>query len=1101
MERLIVYKASAGSGKTYKLTEEYIRLALSVPFRQILAVTFTNKATAEMKDRITGVLDDLAKGRESSYLPVMMSASGLDEAALRAKAAGTLDDILHNYSWFSVGTIDSFFQRIIRGFARETGLQSGFELELDNRRVLEKVIDRILIETETNSDLRKWLMNYAESRIREGLSWNFRRDMTRLGVQVFSEEFMQFRKELTDKLSDKAFMKSYLSDMHSVKAGFENRMGQIGSDALAFMQERGLSVSDFSYGAAGVAGYFEKISAKKQYEPGKRVLAAVDNSDAWFSRSSPVKDEIASAVGERLNRMLADAVDEYNSGYPGYISAGLIISNFYTLGILNDITRQTRAYAEENNLFLLSDVAALLSGIINGNEAPFIYEKTGHFYRHFMIDEFQDTSRMQWSNFVPLIKNSLSENRRNILVGDVKQSIYRWRSGDWRILAGEAEEEMRLFEPVVKPLEINWRSKKNIVDFNNMLFSSAPQVIQDQFTREFESSTLPEEYGESLKSQIASAYVEHYQKVPDKSEKAGGYVSVKFMDNAGSDWKSSVLEGVPGLIISILQRGYSAGDIAILVRNHSEGRDIANSLLQWQAMHRESGQVNLEFISEEFLLLRESFSVQLIVAVLRFISAPDDSINRAQVINMYCRYLGGMPPEKLTDHDLFATVSPEDDGAWERLLPHAFTSDTDGLVRLSLYELVEKLIMNFGLNDVPGEVPYLMAFQDVVLDYSKKEAGSAGSFAEWWEEHGGSFSVSSSDRQDAMRIMTIHKSKGLQFKVVVIPFGEWNIDHNPLHDNFLWCKPGSPPFDRLELVPVKYKSELANSIFAGNYFDEKMQVFVDNLNLLYVAFTRPEEELHVFTPLPDENRKDKEKIRSVSDILYPVLTGISGPRDDVSHMFAGNDDGNITDCDWDDNEKWFSAGKAVVCTEKPKNGTGDGLMLDEYRVNNFRDKLRLRLYGSLFFDKEAEKGQRIARGRLMHEIFESIVTAGDVPKAVEQKCYEGLIGKDEAGALAGDIERLIGDKRVAHWYDGSWHVRNETAILLKSGRTRRPDRVMTRKDEVVVVDYKFGDYSPSVYEGQVRRYMSELTGMGYNNVTGYVWFVLSGELEEVKSDI
>ncbi len=1137
MQRLIIYKASAGSGKTYKLTEEYLGLALRIPFRQILAVTFTNKATAEMKDRIAGVLYSLASGRQSPYLDYLISETGIDEAALRVKAGDLLEDILHNYSRFSVGTIDSFFQKIIRGFARETGLQSGFELELDNRRVLDKVIDRIMIETESNRDLQNWLMKYAESRIRDGLSWNFRKDIGRLGNQVFSETFMQFRQEMTDRLSDKSFMTEYLLALTKLKKDFESKMSRPGIDALDFIQQKGLEISDFSYRAAGVAGYFEKISSGKQFDPGKRVLDAVDNPESWYAKSSVKKTEITDAVDGGLNRMLKEALETFNAGYTEYLTANLILSNFYTLGILNDITRQTREYTEENNLFLLSDVASLLAGIISGNEAPFIYEKTGYFYRHFMIDEFQDTSRIQWRNFIPLITDSLSENNRNILVGDVKQSIYRWRNGDWRILAGEIEKEMNLFDPLVKPLEVNWRSKKNIVDFNNMLFQYSPEIMQEQFRNEYLDSALPEECGLRLQEQIATAYNEHSQKLPDDTSKDGGYVSVKFFDNEQGNWKADVLKNLPGTLADIISSGYSPRNIAILVRNHADGAEIAKRLLEWQSEQGKDNPVRLDFISEEFLLLQESVSVQLLEALIKFLSGPSDKINRAHIINLYCRYLGHAPFDGATDHDLFAKLDGEDEASWIELLPEEFTRGVDYLKQLSVYEMTEQLIIIFKLDDIPGEVPYLMAFQDAVLDYSRKEAGGAGLFAEWWDENSGRFSVSSSDRQDAIRIMTIHKAKGLQFKVVVIPFGDWRTDHNPMHDNFIWCRPDREPFSRLSLVPVKYKADLAGSIFVYDYFNEKMQVFVDNLNLLYVAFTRSEEELHVCAPMPGESRKNKDSVKSVSELLYIILSEYSGP-----HTYAGassatrqsdtaSADDHSTESStaglsadasaydistklniasdslprlpgsWSDSDKIFTAGSRVNPPAGTVADTGNELMLEKYRVNDFRDKLKLRLYGSLFFDSEGEAGKRIAHGRLMHEIFEKIITADDVEKAVTGKYHEGMIFADEVVPLAGEIKKLISDKRIAHWYSGNWRVRNETGILLKTGKTRRPDRVMISEGEVVVADYKFGEHSRPGYAGQVRRYMKELKNMGYENVKGFVWYVLSGELDEVKPNI
>ena len=1110
MEKLIIYKASAGSGKTYKLTEEYLRLAFKIPYTRILAVTFTNKATAEMKDRITGVLDMLAKGNDSPYLQILMDDNRMDEFAVRDKAGRVLDEILQNYSRFSVGTIDSFFQQVIRGFARETGLQSGFELELDNRRVLEKVIDRLILETSTNDGLRDWMMRYTIERIKDGQSWNFRRDIGRLGNQVFNETFMEFRKEMSEKLSDREFMNNYMASLHSVRNDFEKQMNEFGNSGLALIEQRGLSVSDFIYGAKGVAGYFEKITVgKKQYEPGKRVADAAADTSIWCTRKSPSKTEIDSVVETGLCRILNQAIEFLDDHYPSYVSSKLVLSNIYTLGILNDITRHIREYASENNLFLLSDVASLLAGVIGTNDAPFVYEKTGHFYRHFMIDEFQDTSSIQWKNFVPLITNSLAENNRNILVGDVKQSIYRWRNGDWRILASGIQQDMKIFSPQVRTLEINWRSKRNIVEFNNSLFESGPEIIRDQFHREYIEAGLPEDFAADMVEQIGRAYADQAQELPVGEDKEGGCVNIQFQDNNDGDWKQSVLDNLPQLLTGIRSRGYKLSDMAILVRNKRDGQQIAGALLDWQAGQSEKEGMRLDFISEEFLLIRESTSVRLLLALMTYLIDSSDRINRAVILSEYCRYLQGIPHEGLSDHDLFGSITAGDDTVLEKLLPAEFIPRKGYLRQLSIYELVEQLIDIFGLKNRRNEIPYLMGFQDVVLDYSRKEGGGTGPFIEYWQEHCSSFSVSSNDSQDAMRIMTIHKAKGLQFKIVLIPFGEWNIDHNPLHDNFLWCRPTVKPFNKLDLVPVKYKSELAKSIFARDYFNEKMQVFVDNLNLLYVAFTRAEEELYAFMPLPAEKQREWENVKSISALLYKILadqrqqTGEadgagsgSSTETKIGHQNA-RENGVPGQGSWNDEMKLFSRGMPGIQSYADSLVSEDRMVPEIYHVNNFKNKLRLRPYSNLFFSDDQEIGKRIDHGKLMHDIFENIVTFKDIEKAVMQKSNDGIITKSEAVDLIGTISDIASRKNVAHWFDGTWRVRNETAILMKGGKTVRPDRVMIKDDQVIVVDYKFGEQLQPRYMNQVRRYMGELREMGYNNLKGYVWYALNGTIDEV----
>ncbi|MFP4367456.1 MAG: 3'-5' exonuclease, partial [Bacteroidales bacterium] len=670
-------------------------------------------------------------------------------------------------------------------------------------------------------------------------------------------------------------------------------------------------------------------------------------------------------------------------------------------------------------------------------------------------------------------------------------------------------------------------------EFNNSFFRYSPEVIQEQFRSEYLDAGLPEDFADDMAEQIGSAYAEQSQKLPEGEDREGGFVHVKFSGNSNRDWKDKVLHDLPGLLNNILSRGYSRKDIAILVRNKRDGNEIAKALMDWQAEHGMESAMKLEFISEEFLLLQESVSIHLLLALMGYLVDPADRINKAIILNEYHRYLQANKGVRVPDQDLFGSIAFSNEDRSDNLLPDDFISRKEELGQLSLYELVEQLISVFGLSDHDSELPYLMAFQDVVLDYSRKEGGGIAPFIEWWQEHSSTLSVSSNERQDALRIMTIHKAKGLQFKVVLIPFADWDIDHNPLHDNFLWCRPVIKPFEKLDLVPVKYSRELAGSIFARDYFNEKMQVFVDNLNLLYVAFTRAEEELYSFAPLPEEKKANKEKVKSISDLLYRILpaakpeeerdtAGEGGkgiittgdwkgdltnrgdqktdPGDTTGHLIdavSHDMDLAISGGKWNDEEKIFTMGKRGESPGTVDSATDDELVPGRYHVNDFMNKLRLRPYGNLFFSGNPDTGKRIDHGKLMHEIFENIITSKDIEKAVMQKCHEGIISRNEAREMIDIIRSITGKKEVARWFDGSWRVRNETAILLKGGKTRRPDRVMIKEGQVVVVDYKFGGQLQARYKNQVRRYMTELKEMGYRNLKGYVWYPLIGKMDEV----
>ena len=445
----------------------------------------------------------------------------------------------------------------------------------------------------------------------------------------------------------------------------------------------------------------------------------------------------------------------------------------------------------------------------------------------------------------------------------------------------------------------------------------------------------------------------------------------------------------------------------------------------------------------------------------------------------------------LSGHHLFGLIEGGDDG-WLRYLPAGFGDRAGYLGRLPLFDLVEELISLFGLHRTETEIPYLLAFQDLIIDFTRREAGGLHSFLEWWEENGPAASVSSSEKQDALRIMTIHKAKGLQFGVVIVPFGDWRIDNDPRHDNILWCSPRSEPFNRLELVPVRYGTSLAASLFAREYFTEKMQAFVDNLNLLYVALTRAVSELHAFAPLPAKTDIENGRVKSTGNLLFKAFTSPFGDGD--ADRIALHEH-------WNADENAFVAGRPVVI--KVGEGLvagGDDLRVDSYTVNDYRERLRLRLRGNIFFAGDRDKQKRIDEGRLMHMIFEKIITAGDVEKAVRGQYYSGVIDLGEAGGLTARIGDHLKDERVAFWFDGSMKVMNEAAILLPGGELKRPDRVMVKGDEITVVDYKFGEQSNPAYTRQVRGYMKEVAKMGYRPVRGFIWYVTTGIIEEVHHE-
>ena len=459
MSSLEIYKASAGSGKTFRIVREYLKMVFQRPgaYRNILAVTFTNKATAEMKDRILNDLSLLDSGKPSAHLEYLKLEFRKSEEEIRKTAGTILRLILHDYSRFSVSTIDSFFQRVIRAFSREMRLNASYRTELDTQLVLEEAVDRLFLEIDNNPSLKTWMLEYADENLKEGKTWNFREDLTRRGAELFKEEFKLFSEPLLQKLADKNYLTKYNQQLRVVLDHYEDKLKDFGKQGLALIASHGLTVEHFPFGKGSFANHFNKLANGNFETPGIRAQGACNNLDVWSkAKEKPeLKDKIAAVYHGGLNSLLVNSIETMKTEGIAANSAKAILANLFSFGLLTDIALKVQEVSKEKNLLLLNDSAQLLRRVIAGTDSPFVYEKMGSVYRNFMLDEFQDTSRLQWDNFKPLIENSLAEDHRNIIEGDVKQSIYRWRNGDWNLLSTQVEEDLSHFGTSAVSLDTN----------------------------------------------------------------------------------------------------------------------------------------------------------------------------------------------------------------------------------------------------------------------------------------------------------------------------------------------------------------------------------------------------------------------------------------------------------------------------------------------------------------------------------------------------------------------------------------------------------------------------------------------------------------------
>ncbi|MFA8434784.1 MAG: UvrD-helicase domain-containing protein [Marinifilaceae bacterium] len=1090
MSKLNIYRASAGSGKTYTLTREYLTLLFDEPssYRNILAVTFTNKATDEMKSRILKEINLLAKGKKSGYADELREQFSLSVSELQQRAKDILQRLLHDYSRFSVTTIDSFFQKVVRSFTREIGLQMGYNIELDQGKVLGQVIDNLFVDLEEDKSLRAWLTRFAESKIQEGKSWSFKKDIFELGTEVFKEDFKSFDSVLIQKLSDKKFLAAYRSGLQKAKEEFETNFKQIGEKVRSILQQQGLSIEDFPYGKSGVGGYLATLEDRDP-EPGKRVREAIDNPDKWYAKkaSSELKVAIETAWSNGLNDLAKQAVEYYDDNYQYYNSIEKTINYIYTLGILTDISRKIQEYTNEENIFLLSDASRLLRDIIENNDTPFIFEKIGNVYQHFMIDEFQDTSRMQWDNFRPLVGNSLAEDQRSLVVGDVKQSIYRWRNGDWKLLSEQLDKDFHVMGTNALTLDSNWRSRKNVIDFNNAFYGVASQVLQEHYNGEI-SDNLQDTLEEEMEK-IVNAYKDVYQNFPDNEKKKGGYICSEFLTNDEDEkWNEKVLAKLPSLVEQLQDMNYRAGDIAILVRKASEGRAVADALMAYKNSSAAKPGYNFDLISNDSLFVKNSPVVSFLVHILQYFVTPDNKINRAFLIQEYHRYIR---QKDEIDLDELYNLSGELSNDFKSLLPDTFVNRIEELKRLPLYDMIEELIAMFDLQANSKDFPYLQAFQDLVLGFTKGETPDLASFLDWWEERKNKEVISVSDQQDAIRIMTIHKSKGLEFKAVLLPFCSWELDNNPLHSNILWCQPREEGFNMLDVLPVRYGTTLKDTIYYKEYFREQLQAFVDNINLLYVATTRAEEMLWTFSPKPSEKSKG---LKGISDLMYFVYNNAQNfPASNAEPPIVQLSEG------WNNEDQCFEWGELIL--QDAVSQEEEKLRMEEYPAHLLDERLVLKCHAGEYFDfSETESVDEIApisRGNILHELFELIRYREDLDGALRKLQFEGKLDLEQANEVKIFAEKLLDREEIASWYSKDWKVINERDILLGRNSSQRPDRVIVKDDHAIVIDYKFGKKKSKSYRKQVLGYKELLTRMGFTRVEGYILYGKMGEVEKV----
>ncbi|WP_192349336.1 exodeoxyribonuclease V subunit beta [Algoriphagus sp. Y33] len=1064
----IIYKSSAGSGKTYTLTLEYLKLALQSPhaFKQILAVTFTNKATQEMKERI---LEELKRLRgqvspEDKMDGELMRSLHVDEAGLKFLARQTLTAILHDYGRFSVSTIDSFFQKVVRAFAREIDLNAKFDVELDQLAVLERVVDRVVMLVMEDEFLHKWLVDYAYEQIQNGKSWDIRRNIRGLGQQIFQEDFKKYSPEIKEFLKDKENITLLQSFVRERKQEIVGIAKELGKQADLIRISNGLEWTDFAGGSRSFARLFEKLGDRNQPIPilTDSQKSKIDNPETWFAKSSKQIDAILSAYDQGLNQIL----HQITALGSKWNTLQAIAKNSYVYGVFRNLLDELTLVKDEENILLISDANEFLKEITKGNDTPFIYEKVGNQYKNYLIDEFQDTSGFQWDSFKPLLENSLGQNQTNLLVGDVKQSIYRWRGGEMKLLLSQVEDEIGKERIQLENLDKNFRSLPNIINFNNAVFKALPSAMEQ---------VLSESYAVENPQILSQAYSDSFQKVSPKKEKSvfKGKVKLEFIDPKNEDEEGNfdevVLSKLPDLVMELQDHGYELEDIAFLVRRKSEGEAIADCLMSYAADNPDS-QYSFDVLSDESMYLNKAASVKALVSGFNYLHNPSDKV-QYKTMWYYLAVLMNAP----VDHELFALDRMP---AYFEEQVKAFGEKEILMLQLPLMEALEELIKVLGLMEIGLERAYISGFKEAVYDFTATNRADLSGFLEWWEINQTKRTVKIPEGHNAMRILTIHKSKGLQFKVVVMPFLKWTIfDTNK--GNVVWS-----PFEDREkglsaIIPLTLNGNLADSDFRDTYAEEATMAYLDSLNMLYVALTRAEDVFFGFLPY-------KEKIGSQNSMEVQLQQLIQSPQSsgtDMSWISYYDQESKIFEFgDWPENRL-----KTVESKNSPEL---------RWAYKNWSEVLTLKKYAADFSLEGMEQRKKQKFGLIVHEILELSADKNAALQNLQTFYFEGRLNEEEKQLVERQLEHLFTDPLFASWFGAKGILLAEQGILLPGGKQKRPDRIILNESEALIVDFKTGE-AQIRYASQVREYMELVSRLSQKPTKGYLCYLETGLIEEV----